>query len=390
MKLQVNQGPKQVRTRSKELLAEKEVARLYLSYHSHDGKIFIKKTDLNRKYGHSIATRVVSKYFILENRGNNLSGKINCYYTRNFAEMPEDRRFYIKQLAFDDSFATKILEKKPEEYNQKSVIQINKTNRNKAINWCIENNKLQYIEAVKLITSKAKWEIFYTEKSHRYFAVWPVYFSQMPSKIREMLVVGDSVDLENAIGQFIISELGDKLEKYQLVKGYLEDPKGFRKDIASSYEIEEHKIKRILHALLLGARVNIAMVSKGQGAINKINHNAAQNVALLNGLTEFIAQLKAVKKIIAKTNKMFSIKYFEWEQIAIMQVFKSLQSTSKTSFLPQALIMHDGIEGINLQQTNTNSIDTILYGSVYKFKVTKADPEMKKARIISPNMLSLC
>ena len=208
----------------------------------------------------------------------------------------------------------------------------------------------------------------------------------MPSTVRQILLKGDSVDLENAIGQFILFKLGKDAEKYPEVKRYLNEPILFRKELSEKFQIEERRIKKILHALLLGARINISNLKKGIGAIHKINPVVYKNIALVEGLTDFINQLKTVKKIIAKTNKLFAIKYFEWEQIAINQVFQALPMSSNKS--RQALIIHDGIEGINLFNHNHKAITTILYGSVYKFKVSRKfiEPKRKEAYNYKPQI----
>lgn len=332
--MKLNTLPKKITARKKLDDADAFMCNQWLS-----GISFINKSKMNDNFGRNVANIAINRYFHVLSRGNNLSGKITSVAPKELEDLPEARKEFIFLKAKDVNEKIEIEKELPEpptQYDQKSVICINKQNRQKAIDWCFENNKLHLIRPVKVLTSARIWEVFYVEKTSRFYAIWPYCLTNWPSQLRNILLNGVNYDLTNAIGQFILEQLGEKLDAYPDAKTYLENPKKTRDDLILILGVNQTQAKKILHATVNGARVSESSIVNEQSSLLEI---VDKEIALefVKKFSSLVGQLKQIRKLIAPTNKLFIRQYFEWEK----------QKTG-LFFSGSGLIMHDGIDGCSL------------------------------------------
>lgn len=332
--MKISNLPKKISAQKKLVEADDFMCNQWLS-----GISFVNKSKLNDSFGRNVANIALNRYFHVLSRGSNLSGKITSVAPKDIEDLPSSRKEFIftKAKNIDEKISIEDeLPSPPENYDQKSVICINKQNRQKAIDWCFENNKLHLIRPVKVLTSARIWEVYYVEKTSRFYATWPYCLTNWPSELRNILLNGVNYDLTNAIGQFILEQLGDKLQAFPDAKAYLENPKKTRDDLIYALDLSPVQAKKLLHATVNGARVSEISILNDKSSLLEIveKNTALEYVKLFNNL---VSQLKHIRKMIASSNKLFIRKYFEWEK----------QKTG-LFFSGSGLIMHDGIDGCSL------------------------------------------
>lgn len=332
--LELKKTPKRAKTRARLEEADSYFAQKWLM-----GTTFISKTEANLQFGRVAANQALSRYFVLTRRGSNVTKKLTEIQPREIDDLPEERQSYLLQLATEKNVNLDIkisIPEPPTEYDCKSVICVIKENGDKAVQWCIDNKKFHLIRPVRILMQHRMWEVFYVEKSNRFYATWPFCLTNWPSELRKMILNGVDFDLTNAIGQFILEKAGTNIIKYPAAKHYLEEPSSIRQQLMKKLRIDEKQAKKVLHATLNGANIAANSIKLGKSALLTIIDEVTA-IKYVNTFGPLINQLKVLRKNIAPNNKQFMRSYFEWEQ----------QKTG-TFFSGTGLIMHDGIDGCSL------------------------------------------
>jgi hypothetical protein len=211
---------------------------------------------------------------------------------------------------------------------------VNQNNLENAIRWCIDNNQISLIHIVKVLLYQKRWEVFYEEKSFRYYSKWPFCLTNIPSGLRRLLLEGTDYDLTNAIGQFVMeSTKNNGLDDFPLAKEYLMFPKKTRLDLISVLGVSNIQAKKILHASLNGACRIPSSISNGVSSLTSIV-DIPTSLMFVEHFKDLLKELSKLRRKIATNNKDFMMKYFEWEKKQIQQIFGGT-----------GLIMHDGIDG---------------------------------------------
>jgi hypothetical protein len=321
--------PKKQESIRRLLEAEKYVKNLWL-----EGHRFVNKSVINKMFGRQQANIALNRYFSVMRRGNNVSKKLTEIAPKDLDDLPQDRQDFI----LNESLTTEVLslEPIPTEYDKTSIVCIQKENAQKAIDWCVETRKFQYIKAVRTLMTRRYWTIYYKEKTDRYFAIWPFCMTNWPGELRKLILSGSDIDLNNAIGQFIKDTLGDELDKFEEAKYYLDNPKTIRDKIVNDLGISQTQAKKILHATLNGCCTTERSIINGKSALASIVERD-QALAYIETFKVLIKQLKHVRKKIAPNNKQFIRAYFMWEKEKTQEYFTGT-----------GLIMHDGVDGCSL------------------------------------------
>ena len=325
-------------TRAKSIL-KLAAAEEYFSQQWLIGTSFVNKTVLNKRFGREATNHAMAMYFITEARGSNISKKLTEIRAREIEELPEQRQAKLLNSAIEQKIDVAIADVVPDpptEFDKKSVICIRKENKDSAVQWCVDNNKIQLIKPVRILMSRLCWDVFYKKKTNRYFAIWPFCLTNWPSELRKIILSGVDYDLNNAIGQFIQECVGAKLAEYPEAEQYLNNPNIKRKDLVDSLGITSVQAKKVLHATVNGASIAANSIKSGNSSLLQIM-NAEQTLTYIEVFKDLVLQLKHVRKIIAPNAKEFMRKYFEWEE----------QKTG-TFFNGTGLIMHDGVDGCSL------------------------------------------
>lgn len=324
------------RTKSIARLAEAEE---YFSHQWLVGTSFINKTVLNKKFGRTATNHALAKYFILEHRGSNVSRKLTEVRAREIDDLPEDRQSKLLAQAIDQNIEVAIKEVVPEpptEYDKDSIICIRKENLDEALDWCIEHKKIQLIKPVRILMSRRLWQVFYREKTHRYFAFWPFCLTNWPSALRKIILSGVDYDLNNSIGLFIQEKHGENMSKYPETKQYLENPAIKRQELVDKLGVSSVQAKKLLHATVNGAAITASAIKKAKSSLLEIV-SIDQALDFIDKFKALVDELKHVRKYIAPTTAEFMQQYFAWEQ----------QKTG-SFFQGTGLIMHDGVDGCSL------------------------------------------
>ena len=303
------------------------------------GANFVNKTIINKKFGRNQANMALARYFVTENRGSNVSKKLTEIRPKDLDDLPEDRQTALLKSAVEQNIEVAIndvIEDPPEDYDRVSIICTIKENAQRAVDWCVENRKFQYIKPVRILMARQFWKVYYREKSFRFYAIWPFCLTNWPSALRKIILSGVDYDLINSIGQFILEKAGSEIDKYPLAKSYLLNSKETRNNLVEVLGITETQAKKVLHATTNGASITQGSIVNGKSALLEIV-NQAQALEYVVKFCDLVEQLKNVRKIIAKNNKEFMNLYFVWEQ----------QKTG-TIFSGTGLIMHDGIDGCSI------------------------------------------
>lgn len=304
------------------------------------GDEFVNKTFANKKFGRNQANIALTRYFNIEQRGCNLTKKITKIKPKNFDDLSSEIQEKILVCAkFQDieKDLDRIFAKKPIEYDLESVIKINVDNYQKAIDWCVDHEKIHLIKPVRIIMSLEKWNVFYNLKTDRFYSFWPFCLTNWPKELRKLILSGIDLDIINSIGQFIFIKTHTKLDKFPLVKRYLEFPNDVRDELSKEMNISLIQAKKVLHATVNGAMVNKGAISIGKSALLDLV-NMEQALFYIKHYKKFISQLRSVRNLIAPSNKEFMRSYFNWER-----------SKTGSFFNGTGLIMHDGIDGCSLE-----------------------------------------
>ena len=332
--LSLRKEPK--RAKSKAKLADAE------EYFSHQwllGTSFINKTLLNKRFGRTATNHALAKYFVNEARGSNVTRKLTEVRARDIDELPEERQAKLLASAVEQNIEVAlndIVEAPPTVFDKKSVICVQKGNLDEAVQWCVDNRKIQLIKPVRILMSRQYWEVYYTKKTNRFFAVWPFCLTNWPSALRRLLLSGVDYDLNNAIGLFIQEKLGEKLLDFPEAHLYLSNPNIKRKELVDKLGIDSTQAKKVLHATVNGAAITTSAIKSGNSSLLQIM-TEEQTIEYIEVFKDLVLQLKHVRKQIAPSTKDFMGQYFEWEE----------QKTG-TFFNGTGLIMHDGVDGCSL------------------------------------------
>lgn len=330
--LSLKKPPKRAAAKARLVEAEEYFANQWLM-----NATFVNKTYVNKQFGRGQANLAMAKYFLLENRGSNISGKLTEIRPRDIDTLPEDRQTYLLTNAIQQKVDVEIgniLPDPPTDYDHKSLICVIKENLQQALDWCVQRKKFQYIKPVRIIMSKRFWHIYYREKSNRYYAMWPFCLTTWPSSLRKLILSGVDIDLENAIGQFIAEKLGPDLDNYPAAKFYLDNPKVIRNQLKEALGVSDKQAKQTLHATLNGASsLPSAIVRKSSSLLQFMTEEQA--LIYVSKYKTLISELSHIRKKIAPNNKLFMKAYREWEQQKVGTLFNGT-----------GLIMHDGVDGV--------------------------------------------
>ncbi len=332
--LSLRKEPK--RAKSKAKLAEAEE---YFSQQWLLGTSFINKTLLNKRFGRTATNHALAKYFVNEARGSNVTRKLTEVRARDIDELPEERQAKLLASAIEQNIEvalSDVIDEPPTEYDNKSIICVQKHKLDEAVQWCVDNRKIQLIKPVRILMSRQYWEVYYKKKTNRFFAIWPFCLTNWPSKLRRIILSGVDYDLNNAIGLFIQEKLGEKLQNYPEAHLYLNNPNIKRNELVIKLGIDSTQAKKVLHATVNGAAITASAIKSQNSSLLQII-SESQALEYVEVFKDLVAQLKQVRKQIASNNKEFMGKYFEWEE----------QKTG-TFFNGTGLIMHDGIDGCSL------------------------------------------
>ena len=332
--LSLQKPPKRAKTIARLAEADEYFAQQWLM-----GTNFINKTHVNKKFGREQANQAMARYFVTMARGSNISGKMTEVQPREIDDLPEDRQTNLLKIATENKIEVElnaVLPDPPEKFDLKSVICTNRENVQAAVQWCIDNKKFHLIRPVRILLQHRIWEVYYVEKSHRYYAMWPFCLTNWPSALRRLILIGVDYDLTNSIGQFILEKVGADVSKFPEAMDYLNNPNSTRDQLVEKLGITQKQAKKILHATVNGASITMNSLERGTSALLDIADLECMKkyVCIFKDLT---TQLKNLRKKIAPNNKLFMRSYFEWEQ----------QKTG-TFFSGTGLIMHDGIDGCSL------------------------------------------
>lgn len=300
---------------------------------------FINKSEINKKFGRGQANIALARYFNVQSRGSNVSGKLTAIQAKDIDDLPEARQDLLLNNAINQNIEIAFLAAVPpipEKFDKKSVICIQKENLAKAIDWCVDHRKFQYIKQVRVLMSARFWEVYYVEKTNRFFAIWPFCLTNWPSPLRKLILSGVDYDLTNSIGQFILEKVGSNISNFKEAQEYLNDPTSARCKLIEALDITTIQAKKVLHATTNGAGVTLASINSGKSSLLQIV-TPMQATLFADIFKDLIKQLKQLRNLIAPNNKEFMRAYFEWEQ----------QKTG-TFFSGTGLIMHDGIDGCSL------------------------------------------
>ena len=298
------------------------------------GAKFVNKSVVNKMFGRTAANAGLSRFFNVTRRGSNLSGKLTEIVPRDLDDFSTDRQQFLLDRATHHVEVT--LDEKPESFDLQSVICIQRENRDAAIKWCIDHRKFHYIVPVRILMTKQFWDVFYKEKTSRYYATWPFCLTNWPSELRKLLLSGVDYDLNNAIGQFVLESMGPSISKYPDAKEYLTEPKKTRSKLMAVLNVESDQAKKVLHATVNGCGTSQTMIKRGKSALAQII-NESQAIKYVDFFAPLIKQLKQIRNHIAPDRKSFMRAYFAWEK-----------SRTGTFFNGTGLIMHDGIDGCSV------------------------------------------
>src|SRR5574343_627857 len=159
--LSLKKPPKRAAAKARLVEAEEYFANQWLM-----NATFVNKTYVNKQFGRGQANLAMAKYFLLENRGSNISGKLTEIRPRDIDTLPEDRQTYLLTNAIHQKVDVEIgniLPDPPADYDHKSLICVIKENLQQALDWCVQRKKFQYIKPVRIIMSKRFWHIDYRE-----------------------------------------------------------------------------------------------------------------------------------------------------------------------------------------------------------------------------------
>ncbi len=331
---------------SKKKLSEAEA---FFSQQWLTGTTYIDKTLVNKKFGRNQANLALNQFFVPIKRGTNISRKITQVIPKELDMMPEQRVKKLMQEAVTPNTKIKnlkdFLKPKPTKFDHRSVICVKRSALQQAIGWCIHNKKYHLIKNVRILLSQDMWEVFYVEKSYRFFAVWPFCLSNWPVALRNMILHGTSYDFTNAIGRFTLEkflELEEGVKKQHtldLAVDFLKNAQKRRDEMAAESGILEEHIKRAFHGFLNGASTNPSAVKMGKSALLDVL-TAEEIFKILDLYSDLIKQLKMVRKIVIDGHEYESFikEYFKWEQ-----------TQTSSMFAGSGLIMHDGIDGCSIE-----------------------------------------
>ena len=232
------------------------------------GAQFVNKSFVNKSFGRTAADIGLNRYFNVMRRGSNLSGKLTEVKPRDLDDFPTDRQQLL--LAKATGSIQVNLDDPPTEYDTSSLICIEKGNLETAINWCITNRKYFLIQPVRVLMSQRFWEVYYKEKTNRYYAVWPYCLTNWPSELRRIMLSGVDFDLNNAIGQFVLERMGENISKYPDAQEYLTEPKRTRAKLIGILNVDGDQAKKVLHATVNGCGTSETMIRRGKSALTKI------------------------------------------------------------------------------------------------------------------------
>ena len=298
------------------------------------GAQYVNKSIANKKFGRTAANAGLSRFFNVMRRGSNLSGKLTEIVPRDLDDFSTDRQQFLLNRATHHVQIT--LDEKPESFDLTSVICIQKQNLNAAVKWCIDQRKFHLIVPVRILMTQQFWEVFYKEKTNRYYAIWPFCLTNWPSELRRLILSGVDYDLNNAIGQFVLESMGPEITKYPDAHEYLTEPKRTRSKLEAVLNIDADQAKKVLHATVNGCGTSPTMIRRGKSALSQII-NESQAVKYVDFFAPLIKQLKRIRNHIAPDRKSFMRAYFAWEK-----------SKTGTFFNGTGLIMHDGIDGCSI------------------------------------------
>lgn len=298
------------------------------------GAQFVNKSVVNKMFGRTAANTGLSRFFNVTRRGSNLSGKLTEIVPRDLDDFSTDRQQFLLDRATNHIQIT--LDEPPTAYDLKSVICVQRANLNAAVKWCIDHRKFHLIVPVRILMTKDFWEVFYREKTHRYYATWPFCLTNWPSELRRLILSGVDFDLNNAIGQFVLESVGSEISKYPEAGEYLTEPKKARAKLCALLNVDGEQAKKVLHATVNGCGTSETMIKRGKSALTQII-NESQALKYIECFSPLIKQLKQIRKAIAPDRKSFMRAYFAWEK-----------SKTGTFFNGTGLVMHDGIDGCSI------------------------------------------
>ena len=342
--LSLQRAPKRAKSIAK--LAEAEE---YFSQQWLIGTSFINKTVLNKKFGRQATNHALAKYFVNEARGSNVSRKLTEVRARDIDELPEERQARLLDSAVKQNIEVAIsdvIADPPADFDSKSIICIRKENLNEAVQWCVDNRKIQLIKPVRILMSRLCWTVYYKKKTNRFFAIWPFCLTNWPSALRRIILSGVDFDLNNAIGQFIQESVGAKLAEFPEVVEYLENPNVKRTQLVEKIGINSTQAKKVLHATVNGASITNSSILNQKSSLLQIM-TVDQALVFIDAFDDLIQQLKCVRKLIAPNAKGFMRAYFAWEE----------QKTG-TFFNGTGLLMHDGIDGCSVSTVISSQAST--------------------------------
>ena len=342
--LSLQRAPKRAKSIAK--LAEAEE---YFSQQWLIGTSFINKTVLNKKFGRQATNHALAKYFVNEARGSNVSRKLTEVRARDIDELPEERQARLLDSAVKQNIEVAIsdvIADPPTDFDSKSIICVRKENLNEAVQWCVDNRKIQLIKPVRILMSRLCWTVYYKKKTNRFFAIWPFCLTNWPSALRRIILSGVDFDLNNAIGQFIQESVGAKLAEFPEVVEYLENPNVKRTQLVEKIGINSTQAKKVLHATVNGASITNSSILNQKSSLLQIM-TVDQALVFIDAFDDLIQQLKRVRKLIAPNAKGFMRAYFAWEE----------QKTG-TFFNGTGLLMHDGIDGCSVSTVISSQAST--------------------------------
>lgn len=295
------------------------------------GAKFVNKSLVNTTFGRRAADVALNRYFNVVRRGSNVSGKMTEIVARNMEDLPNDRQEFLLKVALTETPPD--ISSPPTDPDLASKICIQVERCQEVVDWCVETHRFQFIRPVQILMRQEFWDVFYKEKTDRFFAVWPFCLTNWPTELRKKVLRGVDYDLNNAIGQFVVERSGVKLDKYSEAKEYLLNPKKARGKLEAILGIDTDQAKKVLHATMNGCAVTKSAISNNRSALVTII-SKDQALKYIEFCSKLIRQLGQLRKAIAPDRKAFMREYFAWEKTRTGLFFNGT-----------GLLMHDGADG---------------------------------------------
>jgi len=364
-------------------------------------------SDVKNKFGRRVVSAIMPRFVYVTDVGNNLKGKISTVKFKKLSELnPLDRELVIK-LRDVHQYPIKPLPLEGE-YDFKTSSIISHQSIINAIEIAKEHD---YISCVPFLNSLhnvlqtyGKVDFYYKASNNkRMYACWPGNVVGLPSKIRQELLGGSSIDISNAITDFHVSNID--IKKHPLFAYYAIETDAIRNFFAEKLNVDKDIIKRALHSVHVGANYAPGQIYKNLSSLvyvfNSDKRAAARFVMgaepLLNAFKS--ARVEAIDSYSNKDkgywesilptskntvsferrsqSKMFMSGYFDSEEFKRNILAELTQN--------YGLLTHDGIDGIP-----DNIIADLKKNTELKFRVKITKKNGKEAYIgKNTRMLSL-